>query len=660
MIRNRWNVSRASSSWLGIVLLLAAAAVVWQCWGMGQGLLLSSDNRRAMWPWRGVLPSEHLQAPVLSDPDQQFVPWLDLAHRELSSGRLPLWNPYQDGGVPLLGNGQSALGSPLIWPVLLLGVGAGWNLSLLLRIVVAAVGTFLWLAELGRSRAAALLGAAMFALSGPFVAWLEHPHTLTVAGLPLLLYLIRRQQVRPGWRSGVGIVATTYVILSGGHPETALMAAMFVAVSRPWQGARRVIPFAGIGALVAAPLLLPLASYILHSAAWAGARRPPFVLPDRALLRFVLPNVSFGHPIEAAATVSLTGLVLAALALVLQSRRSAALGWLAVGAFILLLCYGNPVSRWLASTTPVYWTRALLILPLPLAVLASTGLDGLAELIREQGWKALASIVLVIAPTLAFGELVWAGRGVHAVTSSWLRETSTPLLDFLHRDRSVFRVLPLGTFLPPNLATEERLEDVRGYDALAPRGWRASRESIGHFVRDMMTVGRLRLGGRGLDFWNIKYILSAPVPDHSLWRQTAALGLRVREVYRGPDGVVLENLDCLPRARLPAGGTVRISHRTATEWILVVDAERTGELVVANPYFPGWKLTVDGKPTSIAVLPGDAIKVPVAEGEHQVVLRYWPLSLSLGVGLALVGLMALLVAVVFVRPRSAATETVIR
>ena len=149
---------------------------------MVAGGILAADNvishEKVLGPWN---------AEVLSDPVWQGVPWLQLARRELAAGRLPLWNPHQDGGVPLLGNSQSALLSPLVWPALALGVEHGWNLSLLLRVLLAATATVLWLRTLGRSPLAATLGGLMVALSGPFVAWLEHPHTLAVAAAPVLL-----------------------------------------------------------------------------------------------------------------------------------------------------------------------------------------------------------------------------------------------------------------------------------------------------------------------------------------------------------------------------------------------------------------------------------------------------------------------------------------
>ena len=177
-LRLTTKLARTRPLFLGAAALAALALVIAVSLGMHRGLLLSSDIKSRCWPWVPFLRSETLAAPGLSDPVWQFVPWLSLARRQLAAGGLPLWNPHQDGGVPLLGNAISALLSPLVWPALLLGVAAGWNLSLLLRILLAAGATYAWLRDLSRSRWASALGAFAFALSGAFVAWLEHPHTL--------------------------------------------------------------------------------------------------------------------------------------------------------------------------------------------------------------------------------------------------------------------------------------------------------------------------------------------------------------------------------------------------------------------------------------------------------------------------------------------------
>ncbi len=639
--------ARLRRSVAGAAALAAFGAACWFGLGMHRGLLLSTDIKSRCWPWAPEFAQAPLQAPLLSDPVWQFVPWIELTRRELAAGRLPLWNPYQDGGVPLLGNAQSAVLSPLMVPVLLLGVGRGWNLMLLLKILAAASGTFLWLRDVGRSRAAAALGAVMFALSGSFVAWLEHPLTLVTAPLPFVLLFGRRllRQGRP--LDCVGTVAASAATLLGGQPEAAAIgigvaALLLLAEARAVRDVARVATAGVVGALVAAAAVVPFLEYFAHSAARLGAGRFPFALPAAALVRFVLPHAAVGHPIEAAATVSTVGLLLAAAGALPRARARLEVAAACVAVGLLALAYSNPLSHAAARATPVYWSRTLLVLPIPLAVLASGEVDRLRAGLTRAVAKRLGAAAAAVVAGIACGELLAASRGVHAVTPRAYLDRSTPLLEFLARDPGPFRVLPLDSFLPPNSATSVALEDVRGYDALAPREWRVERAAFGRFSRtsyvsDVLEPWDMAPGGAALDRWNVKYLLLHPQLPYTAARMNAELGLDLEEAYLGPDGRVLRNRRALPRARLANGGRVRIVERAPTRWEFAVETAGAGTLIVANPMFPGWEARVDGRRAAIASPVGRAVEVAVPPGSHTVLLLYRPLSVRLGLVLSAAG-----------------------
>jgi hypothetical protein len=636
--------------------LLLAAPLLWFALGMHEGLLLSGGIRSKVAPWAPFYAARGPTVDALSDPVWQFVPWIEIARRELRAGRAPLWNPHQDGGVPLLGNAQSALGSPLLWPALLAGVGAGWNLSLLLRILVALGSAWLWLRDLGRSAAGALLGAVAFALSGPFVAWLEHPQTLTAAAVPLLLLFARRTASAPTRSSFFGLAAATALVLAGGHPETQLMAALLAAVVAVHAAprARAVLTPLGaacIGAGLAAPLLLPFAEYLRLSEAWRGIGRQPFVLSGADLLRFVLPHgVPGSNVIEAAATVSLTVLVLAIAGLPRIGRDREVRFWAAVAGTILLVTYDNPVARLLALHTPVHWTRALLFLPLACGFLASGSLDRLLAAVARGGRLRARAAIGAAVVAAASAELLGAARGVHGRTPASELRITTPLLERLADDRDLFRVLPLHTFLPPDSASAYGLDDVRGYDALSPLGWRERRRAIGAFhplptQTDALEPRDLGPGGAALDFWNVKYLLLDPRFGFGAEELNARLDLDLEQVYAGPDGKILRNRRVRPRARLEleGGGTVRVERRVATAWRLDLTADRPNRLILADPFFPGWQASLDGRRAGIEAEPGDPIAIPVPPGRHRVEISYRPLSWRVGWALALAAAIVLAV-----------------
>src|SRR4029077_8530267 len=65
----------------GAAALAAFGAILFFSLGMHRGMVLSSDIKSVRFPWAPYLPHATLQAPALSDPVWQFLPWLALARR---------------------------------------------------------------------------------------------------------------------------------------------------------------------------------------------------------------------------------------------------------------------------------------------------------------------------------------------------------------------------------------------------------------------------------------------------------------------------------------------------------------------------------------------------------------------------------------------------
>src|SRR5437868_15543860 len=91
----------------------------------------------------------------LHDLQYYFLPYHKLVADTISDGALPLWNPYAFGGIPLLGDGQTALFYPPNWLFFLFSPAYALTLSILLQFSIAGMGTFLYIRALRLSRLAA-------------------------------------------------------------------------------------------------------------------------------------------------------------------------------------------------------------------------------------------------------------------------------------------------------------------------------------------------------------------------------------------------------------------------------------------------------------------------------------------------------------------------
>ena len=108
-----------------------------------------------------------------------FYPYRAFVTQRLLEGHLPLWNPHLFMGVPLLANMQAAVLYPLHWPLLGLPVPKQVAVSIVLHLMLAALGT-LWYARNGLrlGRWASVAAAVAFALGGFLAAQSEHLNQL--------------------------------------------------------------------------------------------------------------------------------------------------------------------------------------------------------------------------------------------------------------------------------------------------------------------------------------------------------------------------------------------------------------------------------------------------------------------------------------------------
>jgi hypothetical protein len=79
-------------------------------------------------------------------------------------------------------------------------------------------------------------------------------------------------------------------------------------------------------------------------------------------------------------------------------------------------------------------------------------------------------------------------------------------------------------------------------------------------------------------------------------------------------------------------------------------AQRDGLLVLADQYFGGWEVTVDGQPATVLRVNHFMRGVPLSAGKHRVEFTFAPRSLAIGGALSLLGLV-LVGALVFWNPR---------
>jgi hypothetical protein len=231
-------------------------------------------------------------------PSLQFVPWWSYALDCLRQGVLPLWNPLNGFGAPLIANYQLAFFYPPNWLLLLFGILAGqanqavaiaWGFMLLsvLHLAWAGLGMALLLKRLGFGWLGQVVGGMAFGISGYVVARLGFFSMVWVyAWLPWVIYTTdpiapvgREEPDNSGDRVRLmpGLVLCLSMQLLAGHAQltwyTLLLAVVWVTVGSLHGGGLRRLVMGGLSlasaGLVAAGLaavqLLPTFEYLTQS-----------------------------------------------------------------------------------------------------------------------------------------------------------------------------------------------------------------------------------------------------------------------------------------------------------------------------------------------------------------------------------------------------------
>ncbi len=126
---------------------------------------------------------------LITDPVRQQFPWRLLSIETLKLGSLPLWNPYNGAGSPLLANFQAGSFYPLNIIYFILPFVASWSILVMLQILLAGLFMYLYLRYMKLHEIAAVMGALAFSFSGFAISWLEWNTILqTVMWVPLVLF----------------------------------------------------------------------------------------------------------------------------------------------------------------------------------------------------------------------------------------------------------------------------------------------------------------------------------------------------------------------------------------------------------------------------------------------------------------------------------------
>jgi hypothetical protein len=357
--------------------------------------------------WKLVLTTQYTW---FDEPDfiNQVLPWYQFQATEWRHGHFPLWDPRHWGGQSLIGQGQPGVAYPFNWILFLLPLQGGFirqtflNWYLVLIHYMGALFCYWLCRDLKRSRAASIMAAAAFGLSGYFSAlsWPQMLNGAVWAPLVFLFFLRAMRGESPRANAALCGAALGVSFLSG-HHQIPLYTSL--AIGAAWiyhwflapMPRRRILWLAllfGVFLVLTGGLqLLPIYEYGKLSLRWVNApdpvgwedRVPYFVHrnyslgPNSLLGIFISDTDAPVNPFIGIVTVSLAFLAIAA---AWRDRMVRFFGAIALGGLIYALGAYAVFHGVIYSVVPVIEkarvpAQAILFFHLGVAVLAAYGFD---------------------------------------------------------------------------------------------------------------------------------------------------------------------------------------------------------------------------------------------------------------------------------------------
>lgn len=381
-------------------------------------------------PWAASRPEGYLQKNfLLNDVPLLFLPWREAAVEQIRGGSLPLFNRSVGAGTPL----WEKLNAEALFPTRLLGIpfsGFAWPLfAVSVRLLIALWGCWFFLSAFRLGFPARLFGSVAYGFSTYLIAFLMFAQANVAAMLPWALFAIDRLARTNDRRWIGGAAVIVFFLVAAGHPGSIIHGA-FLAL--PWSlerltriGSQARVRALGryaaagvLGALLAAPLLIPFASYSpmsqrVHDAATLegfGAS-PPLSL--RNLAPFLVPNY-FGNPRVhnyrhefvfndlVTQYAGLTTLVLAFSAAIVATRRLRF--WIFATLGLVLLAVPPAPFEALYRSLPFFGlsglSRIRFVLALAIVVLGAHGVDLMHRRRRLVVFRIVAIAVFVFISLL--------------------------------------------------------------------------------------------------------------------------------------------------------------------------------------------------------------------------------------------------------------------
>lgn len=264
-------------------------------------------------PWKtqffenGTITLAH--KPIADDVFRQIYPFKILASDLLKHFSLPLWNPYNGAGMPLLATMHIGFLTPFNLFFVFLPNFLAWSLYIMVQPLLLGIFTYIYCRKIRLSSRASIFSTVTFIFSGFVITRLifgEYIYTFSM--LPLILYLVESSIQNPKNKIILFLPLTILFMFISGQPQIILYVVIFCFLYLlfryqqlkkyyPSKNTLLILSLFGIGVGLSAIQILPTLELFFQaninnlSSQFIFQR---FLLPIQHLITIFIPNY-FGN-----------------------------------------------------------------------------------------------------------------------------------------------------------------------------------------------------------------------------------------------------------------------------------------------------------------------------------------------------------------------------
>lgn len=607
----------------------------------------------------------------------------------LHEGSIPLWNPHQYAGYPLIADNQAGIFYPLHLLLFLTWPDFPYE-----AIEWLVAGHFFW-AGLGMyicirgwnqcdiPRPAAVFAAVAFMLSDVFITHIGNVNLIAVASwLPWAMWTFHQAisvENRRRWTISCGMIMGISTV--AGHGQMTFIIALMLGVYALWETIfdhnRQALPClflvgllnVGLSALILLPSLDM--NRFTQRGTFSYESSINYSIPFEALIGLINPT-KFGRGAAhftgswdrvEVGYMGILPLLLICVALIRNKQKKTDIRFLTIAAifFMLLALGGNtPIHRWTIGMLNLPFqvpARFVLLTNFCIAMLSAFALATIKQ--KKIVWCA---IVIITA------DLLFHGMYVEVEWNNPIKGFErTEAITYLQKNAGLNRIDEATAQWQPSTAQTVNLYSAGGvYNPLqlaTHAGYMGSVGYRGSPLYNLMGIkyivsdkteppGDTKLvapvfnGDPAVDIWlntnalprAIMYYQSMVVPDHD------AAFAAIHSDVNLAQTIVVEEKDGVQLDQLSGVSQINISLYKTNRVVIDVTTDRPGYLFLSDIYYPHWQATINGEPTTIIRANYAFRAVLLDAGTHQVDMMFRPPSWRNGVAITMVTLLITTVA----------------